>query len=126
MTRKSISTTDAPKAVGPYSQAVWAGDLLFCAGQIPLDPATGDLVPGGVKEQTVRVIENIRAVLQSQQLDLRDVVKSTVFMTDLAKFADMNEVYARYFTADFPSRSTVQVAALPKGAQVEIEVVACR
>jgi 2-iminobutanoate/2-iminopropanoate deaminase len=126
MTRKSISTTDAPPAVGPYSQAVWAGDLLCCAGQIPLDPATGNLVPGGVKEQTVRVIENIRAVLRSQQLDLRNVVKSTVFMTDLAKFADMNEVYARYFTADFPARSTVQVAALPKGAQVEIEVIACR
>ena len=126
MNRKIVSTDAAPKAVGPYSQAVWAGDLLFCAGQIPLDPATGQLVPGGVVEQTVRVLENLRAVLASQGLSLTHIVKTTVFVADLNHFTAMNEVYARYFTGDFPARSTVQVTRLPKDALVEIEAVAVR
>ncbi len=111
-------------AVGPYNHAVRIGDLLFCAGQIPLDPATGNLVTGDIKAQTERALENVKAILEDQKLTFASVVKSTVFMTSLADFAGMNEVYAKYFTADFPARSTVQVAALPKGAQVEIEVLA--
>ena len=126
MNRKIVFTDAAPKAVGPYSQAVWAGDLLFCAGQIPLDPAIGQVVPGGVVEQTVRVLENLRAVLVSQGLDLANIVKTTVFVADLNHFTALNEVYARYFTGDFPARSTVQVARLPKDALVEIEAVAIR
>ena len=126
MNRKIVSTDAAPKAVGPYSQAVWAGDLLFCAGQIPLDPAIGQVVPGGVVEQTVRVLENLRAVLVSQGLDLANIVKTTVFVADLNHFTALNEVYARYFTGDFPARSTVQVARLPKDVLVEIEAVAIR
>ncbi|MEI8063798.1 MAG: RidA family protein [Verrucomicrobiota bacterium] len=126
MNRKIVSTNAAPKAVGPYSQAVWAGDFLFCAGQIPLDPLTGQIVPGGVVEQTVRVLENIRAVLASQGLGFSNVVKTTVFIADLNHFAAMNEVYARYFTGDFPARSTVQVSRLPKDALIEIEAVAIR
>ena len=126
MNRKIVSTDAAPKAVGPYSQAVWAGDLLFCAGQIPLDPATGQVVPGGVVEQTVRVLENLRAVLASQGLNLANIVKTTVFVADLNHFTAMNEVYARYFAGDFPARSTVQVARLPKDALVEIEAVAAK
>lgn len=119
-----VATDKAPKAVGPYSQAVRAGEFLFCAGQIPLDPATGQLVPGGIREQTERVLENIKAVLASQGIGVEHVVKTTVFMTNLADFAAMNEVYAKSFPANPPARSTVQVAALPKGAQVEIEVIA--
>jgi 2-iminobutanoate/2-iminopropanoate deaminase len=119
-----VATDKAPKAVGPYSQAVRAGEFLFCAGQIPLDPATGQLVPGGIREQTARVLENIKAVLASQGIGVEHIVKTTVFMTNLADFAAMNEVYAKSFPANPPARSTVQVAALPKGAQVEIEVIA--
>jgi 2-iminobutanoate/2-iminopropanoate deaminase len=126
MKRQIVATDAAPKAVGPYSQAVWAGDLLFCAGQIPLDPQTGTLVAGGVVEQTTRVLENIRGVLRSQGLDFPNVIKSTVFLSDMNHFAAMNEVYARCFPQDPPARSTVQVARLPKDALVEIEVVACR
>jgi 2-iminobutanoate/2-iminopropanoate deaminase len=121
-----IAAPDAPAAVGPYSQAIAVGNLLFCAGQIPLDPATGELVAGGVPEQATRVCENIAAVLRANGMDFSHVVKATVFMVNLADFAAMNEVYARYFTAPFPARSTIQVAALPKGAQVEIEVIAVR
>ncbi|MCX7826524.1 MAG: RidA family protein [Verrucomicrobiae bacterium] len=119
-----VATDKAPKAVGPYSQAVRAGDFLFCAGQIPLDPATGNLVAGGIREQTERVLENIKAVLASQGIGVEHVVKTTVFMTNLADFAAMNEVYAKCFPTNPPARSTVQVAALPKGAQIEIEVTA--
>ncbi len=100
------------------------GDLLFCAGQIPIEPATGNLVTGDIKIQTERVLENVKAILDSQGLTFSNVVKSTVFMVNLGDFAGMNEVYARYFTNDFPARSTIQVAALPKGASVEIEVLA--
>lgn len=126
MNREIVQNDGAPAAVGPYSQAVWAGDLLFCAGQIPLDPATGQMVEGGVVEQTVRVLENIGALLASQGLGFAHVVKTTVFLRDLQHFAVMNEVYARYFSEQPPARSTVQVAGLPKDALVEIEVVAAR
>jgi 2-iminobutanoate/2-iminopropanoate deaminase len=119
-----IKPAGSPAAVGPYNQGVRAGNLLFCAGQIPIDPATGNLVTGDIKIQTQRVLENVKAILEDQKLGFANVVKSTVFMTNLADFAGMNEVYGKYFTADFPARSTVQVAALPKGAGVEIEVVA--
>ncbi len=110
--------------VGPYSHAVRVGDLMFCAGQIPIDPATGNLISGDIKVQTERVLQNIKAILDDQKLTFASVVKSTVFLANLADFAGMNEIYAKYFTGDFPARSTVQVAALPKGANVEIEVVA--
>jgi 2-iminobutanoate/2-iminopropanoate deaminase len=122
--KKTIKPAKSPAAVGPYNHAVRFGDLLFCAGQIPIDPATGNLVSGGIKAQTQRALENIKAILDDQTLNFGNVVKSTVFMTNLADFAGMNEVYAKYFTADFPARSTAQVAALPKGASVEIEVIA--
>jgi 2-iminobutanoate/2-iminopropanoate deaminase len=100
------------------------GALLFCAGQIPIDPATGNLVSGDIKVQTERVLENIKAILEDQRLTFANVVKSSVFLTNLADFAEMNEVYAKYFTADFPARSTIEVGALPKGAGIEIEVIA--
>jgi 2-iminobutanoate/2-iminopropanoate deaminase len=119
-----IRPAKAAPAVGPYNHAVRVGDLLFCSGQIPLDPASGTLVTGDIKAQAERVLENIKLILEDQQLTFANVVKSTVFLTSMADFAGMNEVYARYFAADFPARSTVQVAALPKGAIVEIEVVA--
>jgi 2-iminobutanoate/2-iminopropanoate deaminase len=119
-----IKPSRSPAAVGPYNHAVRMDTLLFCAGQIPIDPATGNIVAGDIKAQTERVLENVKAILDDQNLTFANVVKSTVFMTNLADFAGMNEVYAKYFTADFPARSTVQVAALPKGANVEIEVVA--
>jgi 2-iminobutanoate/2-iminopropanoate deaminase len=125
--KRQVVTTDAvPKAIGPYSQAVWAGDLLFCAGQISLDPATGNMIAGGIAEQTARVLENIRGLLQSQGLDLGNVVKSTVYLSDMNNFGPMNEVYARYFTKAPPARSTIQAARLPKDALIEIEVVAAR
>ena len=124
MTKQIIKPANSPAAVGPYNHAVRIGDLLFCAGQIPLDPATGNLVPGDVRAQTERVLENVKAILDDQKLTFAHVVKTTVFMTNLGDFAAMNEVYARYFTAECPARSTVQVAALPRGAAVEIEVLA--
>ena len=122
--KQVIAPSKSPAAVGPYNHAVRIGDLLFCAGQIPIDPATGNLVSGDIKAQTERVLENVRAILEDQKLSFANVVKSTVFLTNLADFAGMNEVYAKYFTRDFPARSTIQVAALPKGATVEIEVIA--
>jgi 2-iminobutanoate/2-iminopropanoate deaminase len=122
--RKVIATLEAPKAVGPYSQAIASGALLFCAGQIPLDPATGELVVGDIAAQTVRVLENLGGVLRANQMSYDHVVKTTVFMVNLNDFTKMNEVYARYFPAVHPARSTIQVAALPKGAHVEIEAVA--
>ena len=122
-TKQIIKPAKSPAAVGPYNHAVRVGDLLFCAGQIPLDPATGNLVSGDIKTQTQRVLENIGAILEDQKLTFANVVKSTVFLTNLADFSGMNEVYAKYFTSDCPARSTIQVAALPKGASVEIEVI---
>jgi len=122
--KKIIKPAKSAPAVGPYNHAVRIGDLLFCAGQIPIDPATGNLVVGDIKAQTERVLQNVKAILDDQNLSFAYVVKSTVFMTNLADFAGMNEVYAKYFTTDFPARSTIQIAALPKGANVEIEVIA--
>ncbi|HVV73628.1 MAG TPA: RidA family protein [Verrucomicrobiae bacterium] len=124
LTKTIIKPARSAPAVGPYNHAVRVGDLLFCAGQIPLEPSTGNLVGGDIKVQTERVLENVKAILDDQGLKFGNVVKSTVFLTNLADFAGMNEVYARYFTSDFPARSTIQVAALPKGANVEIEVIA--
>lgn len=123
-TKTVIKPAKSPAAVGPYNHAIRVGDLLFCAGQIPIDPASGNLVSGDIKAQTERVLENVKAILEDQKLTLANVVKSTVFMADLADFAGMNEIYAKYFTHDFPARSTIQVAALPKGASVEIEIIA--
>jgi len=122
--KQIIQPKNSPAAVGPYNHAVRVGDLLFCAGQIPIEPATGNLITGDVRAQTERVLENVKAILDDQKLTFANVVKSTVFMTNLGNFAAMNEIYAKYFTENFPARSTVQVAALPKGASVEIEVIA--
>jgi len=124
MSRKFIATPDAPKAVGPYSQAVATGRFLFCSGQIPLQPANGELLAGDVTDQTTLVLDNLRAVLHANQMTLANVVKTTVFLTDLGDFAAMNDVYAAYFPSHQPARSTIQVAALPKGARVEIEAIA--
>ena len=126
MTKTIIKPAKGAPAVGPYNHAVRVGDLLFCAGQIPLDPATGQLVPGDIKDQTRRVLENVKCILDDQGLTFANVVKSTVFLTNLADFAGMNEIYSQYFTADFPARSTIQVAALPRAASVEIEVIGTR
>jgi 2-iminobutanoate/2-iminopropanoate deaminase len=119
-----IKPAQSPAAVGPYNHAVRVGDLLFCAGQIPIDPANGNLISGDIKAQTERVLLNVKAILDDQKLTFDNVVKSTVFLTNLADFGGMNEVYAKHFTSDFPARSTIQVVALPKGANVEIEVIA--
>ena len=122
--KKIISTKDAPGAVGPYSQAIRAGSMVFCAGQIPLDPKSGQIESQDVGEQAKRVLENIGAVLKAAQLDYSHVVKTTVFLTDLADFQTVNAIYAGFFRENPPARSTVQVSALPKGAKVEIEVIA--
>lgn len=124
--KTTIATDAAPKAVGPYSQAIALGNLLFCAGQIPLDPATGEIVGTDVAGQTERVCENIRAVLAANDMTFVDVVKTTVFLTTMEDFAAMNAVYARHFSEPFPARSTVAVAGLPRGARVEIEVTAAK
>jgi len=124
LTKTVIKPTKSPAALGPYNHAIRVGDLLFCAGQIPVDPKDGNLVTGDIKAQTERVLLNIKAILDDQGLTFNNVVKSTVFMTNLADFATMNEVYGKHFTENFPARSTVQVAGLPKGANVEIEVIA--
>jgi 2-iminobutanoate/2-iminopropanoate deaminase len=125
MSKKTIvKPPKSPAAVGPYNHGVRVGSLLFCSGQIPIDPATGNLVSGDIKAQTERVLQNIKVILDDQKLTFASVVKTTVFMTNLADFAGMNEVYAKFFAQDAPARSTVQVAALPKGANVEIEVIA--
>ena len=123
-TKQVIKPAKSPVAVGPYNHAVRVGDMLFCAGQIPIDPKDGNLISGDIKMQTDRVLQNVKAILDDQNLTFANVVKSTVFLTNLADFAGMNEIYAKYFTDNFPARSTIQVAALPKGAIVEIEVVA--
>ena len=124
MKKQVIRPVGAPAPVGPYSHAVRVGELLFCSGQIPLDPVTGQLAGPDIQTQTTRVLENVKAVLMAEKLELAAVVKTTVFLTDLADFGAMNGVYGRYFTAEFPARSTVQVTALPLGARIEIEVVA--
>jgi 2-iminobutanoate/2-iminopropanoate deaminase len=119
-----VSTEKAPKAIGPYSQAIRSGDLIFTSGQIPLDPATQTLVQGDIRAQTDRVMENLAAVLAAAGSGFDRVVKATIFVVDLNDFATVNEIYAKRFPKDPPARSTVQVAALPKGARVEIELVA--
>ena len=124
--KRAIATVDAPAAVGPYSQAIASGNLLFCAGQIPLVPANGNLVPGDVTAQTERVCQNIRAVLSANGMAFSDVVKTTVYLLTMDDFAAMNAVYAKHFSEPFPARSTVAVAGLPKGARVEIEVTAAK
>ncbi len=120
----AVTPAQAAKPVGPYSHAIRVGDFLYTSGQIPLDPATGQLVEGNIARQTERVLENVKILLSDQGLAFSDVVKTTVFMTNLGDFGGMNEVYARYFREPFPARSTVQIAGLPKGAAVEIEIVA--
>ena len=125
--KTAVSTKEAPAAIGPYSQAIRVGDTLFTSGQVALDPATGNLIEGGIKEQTVRVLENLKAVLAAAGLDMVHVVKTTVFLKDMKDFAAMNEIYAGYLAPKgtvAPARSTIQVAALPKDALVEIEVIA--
>jgi 2-iminobutanoate/2-iminopropanoate deaminase len=124
MAGETISTENAPGAIGPYSQAVKLGNLLFTAGQIPLDPATGQIVEGDIQAQTERVMQNVVAILEAAGTSIDNVVKTTCFLTDLGNFAAFNEVYARYMGSNRPARSTVQVAALPAGALVEVESVA--
>ncbi len=126
MEKERISAAGAPQAIGPYSQAVAVGEWVFCSGQIPLDPASGELVPGGIEEQTRRAIENLKAVLAAAGTGLDRVVKTTVFLADLSDFTRMNAVYGESFVGVAPARSTVQVAALPRGARIEIEAVAIR
>jgi len=121
-----ISTPEAPDAIGPYSQAIVSGEVLFCSGQIPLDPQSGDLLQGDVAAQTKLVLDNLGGVLRAAGLTYDNVVKTTVFLTDLSKFPEMNSVYGTYFTAQPPARSTIQVVALPKGANVEIEAIAVK
>jgi 2-iminobutanoate/2-iminopropanoate deaminase len=122
--KKIVSTNEAPAAIGPYSQAVRSGRFLFCSGQIPLDPKSGEIVSGDISVQTRRVMDNIAAVLRVEGLTFDNVVKTTIFLTNLGDFQKVNEIYGSYFKQNPPARSTVQVAALPKGANVEIEVIA--
>ena len=122
--KKIISTTEAPAAIGPYSQAVRAGAMMFCAGQVPLDPKTGQIVSEDISEQTRRVLDNLTAVLKAEGLTMSNIVKTTVFLADFGDFPKMNEVYATYFTDQPPARSTVGVSTLPKNARVEIEAIA--
>ena len=122
--KKVIQTAKAPKAVGPYSQAIQAGNFIFTSGQIGLDPATGKLVKGGIREQARQVMENLKAVLEAANSDFSSVVKTTVFLKEMTDFMHFNEVYTEYFPSEQPARSTFQVAALPLGAMIEIEMVA--
>jgi 2-iminobutanoate/2-iminopropanoate deaminase len=122
--RELVTASGAAKAIGPYSPALKIGNLLFLSGSIPLDPSTGQLVEGGIKEQATRVMENIKALLAAAGADFSQVARTTVFMVDLAEFAAMNEIYSSYFTAPYPARSTVQVVKLPRDVRVEIDVIA--
>ena len=124
--KKVIFTEKAPAAIGPYSQAVEVNGMVFLSGQIPVDPATGEFVPGGVAEQTAQAFENIKHVLAAAGLTTANIVKTTVFLADMSLFAEMNAVYAKYFEGDFPARSAIAVKALPKGALVEIESIAAK
>ena len=123
--KKIINTNNAPAPIGPYNQAVKSGHLLFTSGQIPIDPATGQMISGGIREQTIQVLENLKNVVEAAGSTLDDTIKTTVFLADMADFPELNTIYAEYFGEDnAPARSTIQVAALPKGARVEIELVA--
>lgn len=124
MAKEVVVTEGAPAAIGPYSQAVRDGDFVFCSGQVALDPSSGELVGGGVGEQTERAMENLLAVLRAAGTDVTKVVKVTAYLSDMADFAEFNEVYGRYFENDPPARATVGVAALPKGARVEVDCIA--
>ena len=124
MKKTVIQTEKAPKAIGPYSQAIQAGNFLFLSGQIPLDPKTGEFIKGDIRRQTQQVLENIKGVLESQELGMDSVVKVTIFLKDIGNFNEVNEVYATYFRSSPPARSTVGVAKLPKDADIEIEVIA--
>ena len=123
---KPVSTASAPAAIGPYSQAVVAGNMLFVSGQLPIDPATGNFAEGGIKELTTQSLKNLFAIVAEAGFQPSDIVKTTVFQADMADFAEMNEVYAQFFSAPFPARSAVAVKTLPKGARVEIECIAAR
>lgn len=123
--KTAISSKNVPAAIGPYSQAVKTGNFLFLSGMLPIDPATGEFVPGEASEQTEQIFKNIGALLSEAGLGLKNVVKTTVFLADMADFAAMNEVYARHFSEPYPARSAMAVKALPKNALVEIEVIAC-
>lgn len=124
MSKTIILTTDAPAPIGPYSQAIKSGNMLFCSGQIPLDPKTGEMKSASIEEETRQVLTNLSAVVSSGGATLSDVVKTTIFLTDLGNFATVNAIYDEFFGASKPARSTVQVSALPKGANVEIECIA--
>lgn len=122
--RKRVQTDGAPAAIGPYSQAIASGGFVFTAGQIGLEPETGEMVEGGVEAQAVRVLENLKAVLEAAGVGMKDVVKTTMYLADFGDFATVNEIYARYFEQPYPARSAVQAAALPKGARIEIDAIA--
>ena len=125
MTKKRVIQTEkGPKAIGPYSQAIQAGDLLFLSGQIPIDPKTGELIMGDIRKQTQQVLENIKGILESQRIGMEDVVKVTIFLKDMGNFSQVNEVYATYFPSSPPARSTVEVAKLPRDVDIEIEATA--
>lgn len=124
--KKVISTNNAPSAIGPYSQAVEANGMLFLSGMLPIDPSTGNIVPGGVKEQTTQIFDNVKAVLAAAGAGMDNIVKTTVFLEDMSLFGEMNKVYATRFTGIFPARSAFAVKALPKNALVEIEVIAVK
>jgi 2-iminobutanoate/2-iminopropanoate deaminase len=124
MNKRVIHTDKAPKAIGPYSQAIQAGNFLFLSGQIPIDPASGELVKGDIREQAQRVLENLKGVLESQNLGMEDVVKVTIFMKDMGKFSQVNELYRTYFPSSPPARSTVEVARLPRDVEIEVEAIA--
>jgi len=122
--KQTVSTNKAPAAIGPYSQAIRVGNLVFTSGQIPVNPATGLIVEGGIREQTRQSLQNVRAILSEAGLSMNDVIKTTVFMEDMNDFADMNSVYAEFFSEPYPARSAVAVKTLPKGVKVEIEILA--
>ena len=124
MTKTIVATESAPKAIGPYSQAVAFNGIVYCSGQIPLDPVTGQIVEGDVAVQTERVLENLKAVLEAAGSSLEKVLKTTVFLNDMGEFTKMNEVYGRYFNSSFPARATVEVARLPRDVRVEIDAIA--
>ena len=124
--KKVIATTKAPAAIGPYNQAIQVGNMFFASGQLGLDPATGNFPEGGVKEQTIQSFQNVKAILEEAGFSINDVVKTTVFLADMADFAAMNEIYASQFEGDFPARSAVAVKTLPKNALVEVEVIAVK
>jgi 2-iminobutanoate/2-iminopropanoate deaminase len=126
MEKQIINTTGAPAPIGPYNQAIKIGDFLFVSGQIPMDAVTGDIVKSGIQDETEKVMENLEAILKEAGMDFSNIVKSSIFITDMGQFAQINEVYGKYFPSNAPARETVQVAGLPKGVNVEISVIASK